>query len=245
MRINNKVFSFVSIIVLFVVWQFYSIKVNNEILMPYPKDVVKSLINILSNIESYKVILYSVFRVIFALSISFVLGTIFGMISGLNEKAMFALKPIITSIRTLPVISIIIVVLIIFGNNITLYIVILLLLFPIIYQSVLDGVKNIDSLLLDALKLEADFTNFNSFKLVYFPLSIPHIKTALIDSIGLGFKVLVVAEYIAQTNLSIGKTIYMHKVNLEFSDVFAWTLMLLVFVLLFEWIVEKTLKGEH
>ena len=122
------------------------------------------------------------------------------------------------------------------------YIISLLLLFPIIYQAELDGVKNIDPLLIDVLKLESDATNTNVLKLVYFPLSIPFLRTALIEAVGLGFKVLVVAEYIAQTKVSIGKEIYYAKINLEFTDVFAWTIMLLVFVLLIEYIVEKLLS---
>ena len=79
-------------------------------------------------------------------------------------------------------------------------------------------------------------------KKVYIPLSIPFLRSALIDAVGLGFKVLVVAEYIAQTKVSIGRTIYMNKVNLDFTGVFAWTILLLLFVQLIEWVVERSLK---
>lgn len=241
---KNKIFSFTSILILFIIWQFYSISISNDVLMPYPKDVFVKLFELMFNVETLKIIYLSVLRMLTALSMAFILGSILGLLSGVSEKTMYFLRPIVVSARTLPVISIIIVLLIIFGNTITLYIVMLLLLFPIIYQSVLDGVKNIDPLLLDAMKLESDHKNFDSFRLVYFPLSLPYLRTALIDSIGLGFKILVVAEYIAQTQNSIGRTIYMHKINLEFVDVFAWTILLLLFVLMIEFLLEKVLKGE-
>jgi NitT/TauT family transport system permease protein len=96
--------------------------------------------------------------------------------------------------------------------------------------------------LIDVLILETDHINKDVIKHVYFPLSVPFLRSALIDAVGLGFKVLVVAEYIAQTQTSIGREIYMSKVNLDFTSVFAWTLMLLVFVLVIEIAVQKSLK---
>jgi NitT/TauT family transport system permease protein len=210
--------------------------------MPDPIHVIKRFLEMLVLKETYVVVFTSLSRLLLSLLFATFLGTILGLLSGTHSKVEAFLKPLVVTIRTLPVISIIIVILIIFGNTVTLYIISLLLLFPIVYQAELDGVKSIDPLLIDVLKLECDATNTDVLKLVYFPLSIPFLRTALIEAVGLGFKVLVVAEYIAQTKVSIGKEIYMAKVNLEFTDVFAWTLMLLVFVLLIEVTVEKLLS---
>lgn len=210
--------------------------------MPDPIRVFNRFIELLLTKETYTVLLTSLSRLLLSLVLATFLGTLLGLLSGMNSKVEAFLKPIILTIRTLPIISIIIVILIIFGNTITLYIISLLLLFPIIYQAELDAVKNIDPLLIDVLKLESDDNNKNVLTLVYFPLSIPFLRTALIEAVGLGFKVLVVAEYIAQTKVSIGKEIYMARINLEFADVFAWTFMLLVFVLLIETVVEKLLS---
>lgn len=241
-KLVNAILSASSILIMFIVWQLYSISVNNPTLMPNPINVFKSLYEMLINKDTYVVVFTSLSRLLFSLILATVLGTILGLLSGIHSSVEAFLKPLIVTIRTLPVISIIIVILIIFGNTVTLYIISLLLLFPIIYQAELDGVKNIDRLLIDVLRLECDDSNINVLKMVYFPLSIPFLRTALIEAIGLGFKVLVVAEYIAQTKVSIGKEIYMAKVNLEFTEVFAWTIMLLLFVLIIEFTVEKLLS---
>ncbi len=210
--------------------------------MPDPINVFKRFFEMLATKNTYVVVFTSLSRLLLSLVLATVLGTTLGLLSGINSKIEAFFKPIIIAVRTLPIITIIIVILIIFGNTITLYIISLLLLFPIIYQAELDGVKNIDPLLIDVLKLECEDNTTNVLKLVYFPLSIPFLRTALIQAVGLGFKVLVVAEYIAQTKVSIGKEIYMAKVNLEFTDVFAWTIMLLLFVLLIEYTVKKLLS---
>jgi NitT/TauT family transport system permease protein len=194
--------------------------------------------------QTYVILFSSLARMLLSLFLATFLGVFMGLVSGVNTKVEAFLKPIIITIRTLPVISIIVVVLIIFGNEITLYIISLLLLFPIIYQAELDGIKHIDPRVVDVLKLETKKVNKVVVFNIYLPLSIPFLRTALIDAVGLGFKVLVIAEYIAQTNSSIGKTIYMNKINLDFTGVFAWTIVLLIFVLVIEWIVERVLKTK-
>lgn len=241
---HNALFSTFSIVLLFIIWQFYSISVNNPTLMPTPINVLNRILEMLVDKETYIIIFTSLSRLLLSLILATVLGVTFGLLSSLNRKVEAFFKPIIVTIRTLPVISIIVVILIIFGNVITLYIISLLLLFPIIYQAELDGIKNIDKSLIDVLRLDTVDVSKVAITKVYIPLSIPFLKSALIDAVGLGFKVLVVAEYIAQTNVSIGRSIYMNKVNLDFNGVFAWTALLLVFVLLIEWIVEQSLKQD-
>jgi NitT/TauT family transport system permease protein len=238
----NTLFSTGSIVLIFLIWQLYAISVNNPTLMPSPLMVIERFGELLVECDTYRILLTSLSRLVLSLLLATGLGMFFGLLSAINEHIEAVFRPFIVTIRTLPVISIIVVILIIFGNVITLYIISLLLLFPIIYQAELDGIKNIDSLLIDVLILETDHINKDVIKHVYFPLSVPFLRSALIDAVGLGFKVLVVAEYIAQTQTSIGREIYMSKVNLDFTSVFAWTLMLLVFVLVIEIAVQKSLK---
>lgn len=241
-RVKKTLFSTASILLLFLLWQIYAISVNNPTLMPHPLDVLQTLGVLLTQSDTYITIFTSLSRLLLSLLMATVLGTILGLLSGVNHNIEAFLRPLIITIRTLPVISIIVVILIIFGNTTTLYIISLLLLFPIIYQAVLDGVKNVDPLLIDVVRLECDDTNTVVLKNLYFPLSMPFLRSALIEAVGLGFKVMIVAEYIAQTNVSIGREIYVSKVNLAFSDVFAWTILLLLFVLIIEHLVEVLIQ---
>jgi ABC-type nitrate/sulfonate/bicarbonate transport system permease component len=64
------------------------------------------------------------------------------------------------------------------------------------------------------------------------------IRTSLLQSLGLGIKVLVMSEYLAQTQQSIGNELYMAKTNIEFSEVFAWSFILITIALLFELIIN-------
>jgi NitT/TauT family transport system permease protein len=64
------------------------------------------------------------------------------------------------------------------------------------------------------------------------------ISTALLQSLGLGLKVMIMAEYLAQTDNSIGKAISFARVNLAYDEIFAWTLLLIIIAVLFELLIN-------
>jgi len=167
-------------------------------------------------------------------------GIVFGLAGGLNRGIATFLTPTVTILRTLPVVSIILVILIWVGYEKAPYIITFLMIFPVVYQAILEGIRHIDVKLIEALKLEHDGINLLIIKDLYLPLITPFLKTAFLQSIGLGIKVLVMSEFIAQTKNSIGQMIYLEKQNLHFHLVFAWTIILVIIVLLIEFAVVRS-----
>ena len=210
--------------------------------MPEPIQVFKDLVGLLGEWRTYKIILTTLSRLFVSIGLATFFGLTLGLISGIRYQVEALLKPIVISLRTLPVISIIVVVLILYGNTSSLYIISFLLLFPLIYQSELDGIKNIDPLLIEALKLDCKNCSWPAVKMVFFPLSLPFLRTGILQSAGLGIKVLVVAEFISQKSPSIGRELYFNRINLEYSKVFAWTMILIFIVLVIEHLVNRYLK---
>ncbi len=124
-----------------------------------------------------------------------------------------------------------------FGFSLTPYIITFLMLFPLIYQGTYGAIKAIDQELIDVYKLE-DNHFLTGLTHCYLPLISKDIRTALLQSLGLGIKVLVMAEYLSQTRDSIGNELYLAKVNLQYDEVFAWTLLLIVLALGFELLIN-------
>jgi ABC-type nitrate/sulfonate/bicarbonate transport system permease component len=74
---------------------------------------------------------------------------------------------------------------------------------------------------------------------IYLPLTFPHILTSLLQSFGLGLKVLVMAEFISNASPSIGNEIIYYKNDLgEMSYVYAWSIILVLFVLIIDFIIN-------
>ncbi|MFA7106710.1 MAG: hypothetical protein WC154_05365, partial [Candidatus Izemoplasmatales bacterium] len=95
--------------------------------------------------------------------------------------------------------------------------------------------------LVDVYRLE-DNRLFSRIIHCYIPLIRNNIETSILQSLGLGIKVIVMAEYLGQTQNSIGNNLYLAKINIEYSEVFAWTILLIIFALLFEFLISRTRK---
>lgn len=240
--LTSNSLSTLSVFIILIIWQLYAIKVNNEFLMPTPMIVFKDLLILLGEGKTYFIIFMSLSRLAISVAIASFLALLFGLLAGVFYQVEAFFKPIVVTLRTLPVVSIVVVVLILYGNTFSLYLISFLLLFPIIYQAELEGIKNIPQDLLDVLSLECNHCPFEVIKMVYYPLALPYFKTGMLQSTGLAIKVLVVAEYLSQTQISIGREIYFNRINLEYANVFAWTIILIIIVLVIEHFIQKYLK---
>lgn len=234
-----------SIVLIIIVWTIAAIRIDNIYIMPRPDSVLKAFLQLLTELNTYIIVSLTFIRLFISISIAAIAGLLFGLLAGIRYQIAALLKPIVVTLRTVPVITIIIIVLILYGNEVSLYIISFLLLFPIIYQAVYEGVKNIDSKLKDALILETNPYSLHAMTQFFFPLSLSYFKTALLQSAGLGIKVLVVAEFIAQTKNSIGWELNFHRINLEYDIVFAWTIILIIIVLAIEYFVNAYVKYQN
>ena len=111
------------------------------------------------------------------------------------------------------------------------------MVFPLIYQATEEGMRNIDHQLIDVYRLEAHDLKL-SFRYLYIPLIKPYILLSFLQSFGLGLKVLVMAEYLAQTKHSMGQALYLAKTNLNYDEVFAWTVILVILSAMFEVLIS-------
>jgi len=233
-RVSITVFSIFSI---FIIWIILDSIIDNSLILPEPLVVFDSIINIFTDRQSILSILHTLLRLVISLLVASILGFILGLLAGLKKGFSYFMNPIVTMLRTIPVISVIVIILIILGFDLAPYAITFLMLFPLIYQGIQSGITHIDKEFIDVYDLE-DNNIFTKILHCYIPLIAKDIRTSLLQSLGLGIKVLVMSEYLAQTQQSIGNELYMAKTNIEFSEVFAWSFILITIALLFELIIN-------
>jgi NitT/TauT family transport system permease protein len=226
-----------SVGIILLIWQLYVVIFDN-VIIPTPLEVLNRFIFLMSSSNTYLIILNSFFRLIIALLFAIFFGIAFGVLAGLYPTFSRILNFPVTSLRTLPVASVIIIILILFGNVFSIYVITFLMIFPIVYEASKQGILNISDVHRSALKLEKTTLWFALFR-VYIPLAMPYIITGILQSIGLGLKVLVMAEFIAQSPQSIGQALYIGKIYLDHVDIFAWTIILIIIVIIIETLVKK------
>lgn len=235
---RKSLWSIGSVFVIFLIWLVLSTVISNEIIMPSPLSTIKAFFDVFTKSSSLKAIGLTLFRLLIALIIATIFGITFGTLSGLSQKVRLILRPIVSVLRTIPVISIVVILLILFGFTLTPYLITLLMIFPLIFQAISDGIENIDQEFIDVFKLENDSLT-DAVRYCYLPLIGSQIKTSLLQSAGLGIKVLVMAEYLSQTKYSVGNSLYLAKVNLDYASVFAWTILLIIIAVVIEQLIRR------
>ena len=224
-----------AIILWLLIWQILAMIINKELLLPSPYITIKTLISKMSESSFYIALLYSLFRIIIGFLIAVVFAFILGVISGLSKNAEILLSPLITVIRSTPVMSFIILAIIWFSYNLAPLAVNIIMCFPPIYDNVVKGITNTDRKLLDMAKVY-DIRPLKIFKGIYLGSVKPFLAAGMNTALGLAFRVAVAAEVLANPKYGIGTKLLQAKYNLETAEVFAWTFMILLLSYLFEYI---------
>ena len=113
----------------------------------------------------------------------------------------------------------------------------ILILFPILYESILGGIKNVDKNLLKMSKVFKVPTK-RVVRDIYIPSIYYSISSNIPSYMGLTFKVIIAGEVLSQESLSIGGEIFINKIYLESSNIFAW----IIVVIVLNYFLEKGLK---
>lgn len=240
----KKVWVLSSLLSLLLLWLILFYAVDHSLILPSPLDVLLTLVRLAGERGSIAIVGFSLLRLIISVALSAILGILLGSFAGLSKKASWVMHPYITVLRTIPVISIVVIVLILVGFSLTPYLITFLMVFPIIYQAAEEGIKHIDPSYIDVYRLEAHDLRL-ALKYLYYPLIKPYLVLAFLQSFGLGLKVLVMAEYLAQTRQSIGYSLYMAKTNLDYSRVFAWTIILIILSVFMEILIAAYRKTKE
>lgn len=222
---------------LFALWMIVQRAINNDLVIPDIKSVFLSLLILLKQAETYLIILKTIGRLVLTISICAVFTLILSYVSYKFEWFENFIKPLFIIMRTVPVVSLIIILLFLVGNNISPYFITGFVVLPVMYEGALSGFFAIDNTLKDEIRLLSDI-NFNIIMSVFIPVTFPYLIASFVQSFGLGLKVMVMAEFIAQPKGTIGYIMLQERNFLDTADIFAWTVIMVLFVLLVEYIVK-------
>ncbi len=236
-NILKKLFS---VIILIGVWYILSLTLN-DVIIPTPLDVFKTLLKLLAEKSTYIIIMKSLGYVIMSIMISSIIGVILGLLGSISKNINYLLSPVITIIKSLPIVSFIIILLVYIKS---LYIPVIcgvLLSFPIIYSNVFEGYSNINKKLISMAKFY-NVDKKNMIKTLYIPAIYPYFLAGFNSVIGFSFKAVIAAEVISILDNTIGNSIYEAKVYLEYENLFAWSVIIIILALVIEFITNKIAK---
>lgn len=237
MKYKRVIYFIIGIIIFIALWSFISKKINSEIIFPNIKSIINKLLEIVSEKSFYKDLLSSMIRVLITFALSFLAALIFGIISGIFNGFRYILMPMINFIRTIPTIPLILVAVIWFDNNTVPIFVSMLVIFPILYDSVCNGIINVDKNLID-MSLSYNVSLKTQIINLYIPSIKPYILTGVSQSMGITWKSILAAEILAMPSLGIGTKLYESHLYLDTIGLFAYCLIAVIFNGIFEIIIR-------
>lgn len=212
-------------IILILFWQFISSAINESVIVPSPLEVVYSLLDIFKIKQNYISIAQTLKRTIASFFISLTFAVLFGFAAYAVPLVEKLLAPILYFLKVVPVVAIILLILIWSNSEIAPSIVGFLMVFPLLYEEVINTLSSIDIKLLNITKIY-NVSIYYKIKDLYVPSIYFGIHNIISSAFGLAFKSIVAGEVLSHPKFSIGGSIYAEKNYLNTSGVLAWLIIM-------------------
>ena len=239
--LSKITFYFTGIFSIFLFWIVLSSTKNNNFIYPSLGMIFKSLINLFWDYNIFFATVNSFLKVIIVLLISFFISIIISFIYILKKDTIEFFKPWLALLKATPLAIISVYLWISLGSEKAPYLITLLMTLPICVQGFISSLNQIDIIYINQLKTE-DVSIFKKFYKIYLPLILPYIIMTLLQTFGMGIKVVLMAEYICQSKNSLGNYIYLFNQNIEFDKLLALLIFIVFIVLIIELIINKISK---
>ncbi len=240
--IKKAIIFSVSVVAWILIWWLFSYKFDFEVIFPGPIKTISTLFSLLAKSSFWKSVIYSFYRIFFGLFLGIVLGIAFAFIGRALPLIHNFISIGMSVVKSTPVASIVLILWVLVDGSSNLPIIIaVLMVLPIVWQNLTDGFNSIDKSLLEVARV-FQFSRLKTVKTVYLPPLLNHFIPAVLTSIGLSWKAGISAEVIAYTKNSIGFNISNAKASFEGDVLFAWTLVVVLISLLFEYTAKALLR---
>ncbi|MFP3860914.1 MAG: ABC transporter permease [Bacteroidales bacterium] len=238
---KNKIITAASVVFLIGIWQVGSIILDSDLILPSPSQTFLSVYELFVQPDFLKVIGTTILRGIIGFIISFFLALFLGIIAGIHEGFYAFLNPILVTIRSTPVISLILLALIWFDVNQVPVFIALLTMFPFICTNIIDGIRNVEKDLIEMAKVYKVKSN-RIIKDIYLPGISPFIFSGVSSAMGFGWRAIIIGEVLSQPKYGIGTFMQNAQTYLLVDKVIGWTIIAILLSYMFEKIIRMVEK---
>ena len=220
------------------IWEGVYLLIGRDIYFPSPISVVKTFFGLLTEKNTWTIIGFSMYRTLYALLVSAVLGVLLGMVCGRSRTMYDIINPLIVVLKSTPVVSVIIIAIIWFRSTDVPIFSGVLMCFPIVFTGTVAGIRGTDHKLIEMCSFYK-VRRFEMLKSLYFPSARPYINASIVSAIGICWKAVAAAEVLSMPRLSIGANLYFAKTALDPALLFAWTAIIILLSFVFETIYAR------
>lgn len=215
------------------VWALASWGVGKPVLLPSPAEVAVCLWGLMRSVDFYRITFHSLSNVAVGIFFAVFGGTLLAILTSRVGFLRELTLPLMTVMKATPVASFIILAWLWIGAAGVPSFITLLIVLPVVWTNLDEGLSNIDPHLTEVAEV-FHMPFLRRLKLLILPSVKPYFLSACRTSLGLAWKAGIAAEIIAMPPEHIGTMIGEGKLYLMTTEMFAWTLTVILLSLVIE-----------
>jgi NitT/TauT family transport system permease protein len=234
-----------SVLIWVFLWQIGATIANKSltIKIPLPVEVLNAFCKNCLSSKFWEVVFRSVARIVSGFLLAVAVGTVGGMLAGHYKIFKIFTSPILHLVRTVPVAAFIILAWLWIPSKMLPTCISFLMVLPIIWGHVDGGLSTIDN---DLVEMASVF-GYSKTKImvkIKLPLIAPQLRAGCISGLGIAWKSGVAAEIISSPTGSLGALLSSAKTSINYEQVFAVTLMVVILSEILENIMKLLWKEQ-
>jgi NitT/TauT family transport system permease protein len=238
---KKKQYSLISIIFMLAVWKLAAMYFDSDFIIPPPEKTLVTTLSLFVEGKFLLIVGATIIRGLIGFAISLFFGVGIGIMAGISPNFNAFLKPILVTIRSTPVVAIILLALIWLNSNSVPIFIAILTMFPFICTNVIDGIKSVDSHLVEMATVYK-IPQKRIINEVHIPAIMPFIISGASSAMGIGWRAIIIGEVLSQPTFGIGTVMQSAQTFLNVDAVIAWTIISVVISYLFEKIIRWSEK---
>jgi len=238
---KNRNLTLLAVIALLAAWEIASLLIGSDIILPSPEHTFREFYFLLSARDFWPALGSTLLRGAVGFIVSCIAGVIIGIPAGLKPGFRIFVRPLLSIVRTVPVMSIILLALIWFHSGAVPVFVSFLMSFPIVCGNVIEGVGQSENLLVE-MAHQYRVSRRTTLLHVYIPSVFPFFIAGASTAMGITWKVVIAAEVLAQPVRAMGTGLQEARIQLNTAEVFAWTVAAVLVSVASEKLLERAVR---
>ncbi len=223
------------------VWVIAARAVDLELLLPSPIRVVRRLGELVVTADFWRATLASFGRVALGALAALALGSLMAVGGALFPLLRRLMLPLLAIIKATPVASFILLALVWLQRDILPAFMAALIVLPVVWGNLDAGIAAIDPAWHELAQVYR-IPTLRRLRRIYLPAVMPHFVSACRASLGMAWKAGIAAEVLCTPPVSMGRYLYETKLYLETTDLFAWTLTVILLSVGIEYVFMAVLE---
>jgi len=224
---KKKFIPILSVLILLALWQLLAFCVDQPEFIPSVPRLVKTLFELLISGPFYLSLGATLIRGLIGMVLSLICALVLALLSGHFQWVYDLFRPLLTIMRSVPVISFILLALIFFHPESIPVIIGFLTMFPLLTENLSRGIRNLKPELF-VLSRQFQLGATNRFTQIIYPQLKPFLYSGLASATGFGWRAVIMGEVLSQTTLGIGGEMKRAQIFIDVPELLAWTIVAIV-----------------